>query len=228
MGWGWDKGIEYTPEETEKDLKYWCNRMDGAIADFCESYGIKDLRSESQNLFSACIKYIYTHVFDKRLYKDDDSIKDPDPRVKGIIGTDNIDLITGLLEHYIYMCDLYCKAVNVVGFSNLIGLDLSIIYDWYNGVLRVDNPNYAKIFSKLDQERERSLSDLLISGKKTNIGILAVLNHEKGWNLPGTSREVHHVASVEDPAAIMERYRSRLADAKISGNLSDNSDSGTP
>lgn len=95
----------------------------------------------------------------------------------------------------------------------MIGIDYGIILDWSNGVNRSLNPKYSQIHKILDSERERSLSDILLSGKKQPIGVLAVLNHEKGWNLPGSSREVKHVVTSETPQQIAERYRARLADS---------------
>ena len=118
-----------------------------------------------------------------------------------------------VLEYYIYLCDIYSKAVSVQGFSTLTGIDYTIIYDWKNGVNRNLNSLYSDIYKRLDGERERTLSDLLVSGKRQPIGVLAVLNHEKGWNLPGTSKEVRHVASVEDASTIAERYKARISDS---------------
>ena len=95
----------------------------------------------------------------------------------------------------------------------MIGIDKTVIYDWYNGSVRNLNPLYSHVFKILDDERERSLSDLLISGKRQPIGLLAVLNREKNWNLPGSSREIKHVVASESPQQIAERYRARLADS---------------
>ena len=118
------------------------------------------------------------------------------------------------MEYYLYICDIYGKAVNVSSFCSFIGLSPDIIYDWSNGVNRSDKPFYSMVYKILDTERERSLSDLLISGSRPNIGLLAVLNHEKGWNLPGSTKEVKHVAAVESPEQISARYQSRLSDQK--------------
>jgi putative radical SAM enzyme (TIGR03279 family) len=74
------------------------------------------------------------------------------------------------------------------------------------------------------KELERTLSDLLISGKKQPIGLLAVLNHEKGWNLPGSSREVVHISAKEDAKAIADRYKAALTDSQLSDNSGQNAD----
>jgi hypothetical protein len=47
--------------------------------------------------------------------------------------------------------------------------------------------SFSKKISKYDED---SLQNLLTSGKCNPVGVLAVLNHSHGWNLPGVSREV--------------------------------------
>ena len=188
------------------DAEYLKRRIDSAITEFCEEYEIENLVKESQNRFNACLRYIYNHVF-KASNK-----YSLDNRSKTLLDINNIKLVYEILYYYIYLCDVYSKAISINGFSVMSGIDRSIIYDWFNGVNRL-NSGYSDIFKTLDAERERSLADLLISGNRPNIGILAVLNHEKGWNLPGASREVKHVVTAESPQQIAERYRARLADS---------------
>ena len=194
-----------------QDIEYIKNRVNSAINDFCIDYDIKDLRNETQNLYNALLRYIYENVF-----KPKGKLR-VDNRSKSLIDYSNIDILYSVLEYYIYLCDLYNKAVSIKGFSLMIGIDYGIILDWSNGVNRKLNPLYSEIHKILDAERERSLADMLISGRKQPIGLLAVLNHEKGWNLPGSSREIKHVASSETPQQIAERYRARLADSADDG-----------
>lgn len=217
--WGWKKYTEFDPDETEEELTKYKNQIDDNINRFCEKYGLESLINASQNTFNGCLKYIYQHVFKPTKRK-----VPADTRCKSIIDYNNIDLLFGLLEHYIYLCDIYNKAVYKGSFCSMIGIDLTVLYDWYNGSTRADNPKYAQIFKILTAERERSISDKLLSNSKSPIGLLGVLNHENGWNLPGTSKEVHHIATVETPEQIAERYRSRIADK--GGNSADNSPDG--
>ena len=188
------------------DAEYLKHKIDSAITEFCEEYEIENLVKESQNRFNACLRYIYNHVFkaSNKYYIDS--------RSKTLLDINNIKLVYEILSYYIYLCDVYSKAISINGFSVMSGIDRTIIYDWFNGVNRL-NSEYANVFKILDAERERSLADLLISGNRPNIGILAVLNHEKNWNLPGSSREIKHVVTSESPQQIAERYRARLADS---------------
>lgn len=201
------------------DLEYYCNRIDDTITEFCLEYNIQDLEASTQNKWNACIKYIYNHVFkpiDKTLLRDS--------KCNSIIDYNNIELLNGLLEYYIYLCNLYSKAVNIVSFCTMIGVSRTAIYDWNNGRTKELNSAFGDIYKTLDKAREESLSDLLISGKKQPIGLLAVLNHEKGWNLPGSSKEVVHISAKEAPEKIAERYKSALTDSQLSDNSGQNED----
>ena len=207
---------EILENEIDK-LEYYCNRIDDCITEFCDEYGIQDLESSTQNKWNACIKYIYNHVFkpiDKSLLRDS--------KCNSVIDYNDIDLLNGLLEHYIYLCNLYSKAVNIVSFCTMIGISRTAIYDWNNGRTKELNSAFGNIYKTLDKAREESLSDLLISGKKQPIGLLAVLNHEKGWNLPGSSREVVHISAKEDAKAIADRYKAVLTDSKMSDDSETN------
>jgi hypothetical protein len=106
----------------------------------------------------------------------------------------------------------------------MIGISRTAIYDWNNGRTKELNSAFGNIYKILDKAREESLSDLLISGKKQPIGLLAVLNHEKGWNLPGASREVVHIPAKEDAKAIADRYKAALTDSQLSDNSGQNAD----
>lgn len=45
------------------------------------------------------------------------------------------------------------------------------------------------VYKKLNQYREESLSNKLVTGKQNPVGILGVLNRHYQWNMPGVSRE---------------------------------------
>ena len=85
------------------------------------------------------------------------------------------------------MCMKYDKEVSVIGFSTLTGIDESVIYDWGNGESGKLSTSSSKIYKKLSQFREESLSNKLVTGNKNPVGVIAVLNRQYGWASPYTS-----------------------------------------
>ena len=81
----------------------------------------------------------------------------------------------------------YDKEVSIIGFSTLTGIDESIIYDWGNGESGKLSSSSSKIYKKLSQFREESLSNKLVTGNKNPVGVIAVLNRQYGWASPYTS-----------------------------------------
>lgn len=82
----------------------------------------------------------------------------------------------------------YDKEVSIIGFSTLTGIDESVIYDWGNGSTKLSSTS-AKIYKKLNEFREESLSNKLVTGRQNPVGVLGVLNRHYQWNMPGVSRE---------------------------------------
>ena len=216
------KNKVYDPVETEEQIEEFEKRINTAISDFCHEQCIDNIQDMPQNIWTGCLRYIFRHVFRKELYINNPDIVIPDSRYNSILDYNNIDLLKGILDYYIYLCDIYNKVVNIYGFSYLIGLEYISMYDWINGNKRTNNPEYANMVKTLYDERERSLSDRL-NHVKNPVGTLAQLNRWHGWNLPGTSREIKHVATTEAPETIAARYRSRLSSGQNGGLLSDNS-----
>ena len=81
----------------------------------------------------------------------------------------------------------YDKEVSIIGFSTLTGIDESIIYDWGNGESGKLSTSSSKIYKKLNEFREESLSNKLVTGNKNPVGVIAVLNRQYGWASPYTS-----------------------------------------
>ena len=97
-------------------------------------------------------------------------------------------MVLKVLDIYIFdMCMRYDKEVSIIGFSTLTGIDESIIYDWGNGESGKLSTLSSKIYKKLSQFREESLSNKLVTGNKNPVGVIAVLNRQYGWASPYTS-----------------------------------------
>ena len=102
----------------------------------------------------------------------------------------NYDMCMDVLNIYVYdMCMKYDKEVSVIGYSTLTGISQSIIYEWANGEGRKLSSKGMDIYKKLNEFREESLSNKLVTGRQNPVGVLGVLNRHYAWNLPGVSRE---------------------------------------
>ena len=100
----------------------------------------------------------------------------------------NYDMCMDVLNIYVYdMCMKYDKEVSVIGYSTLTGISQSIIYEWANGENRKLSSKGMDIYKKLNEFREESLSNKLVTGNKNPVGVIAVLNRQYGWASPYTS-----------------------------------------
>ena len=151
---------------------------------FCEDNQIQDLRKESQAVWNSALYYIYKHVF-----KGTDKLKSKslhtvgNTKIQSNYNAYNYNLILDVLDYYIHeMCFKYDKEVSIIGFSILTGIDESMIYDWGHGSTKLSTES-SKIYKKLHEMRQESLSDKLVSGRGNPVGLLGVLNRHYGWNM---------------------------------------------
>lgn len=173
------KDIELLPDTIE----IYERRIDDAIDEFCLRYNIESLSKAPQNTFSACLRFVYRHVFKP------DTVQQS--RRKCVLDYEkDMDILLGVLNYYLYICGLYDKAVSQYDFSCMTGLSEESIVSWRNS-FSLDNELTKKrmlLIKALYTGREQSLSNKLLSGGNV-VGPLAILNHLHGWNLPGVSRE---------------------------------------
>lgn len=176
-------------DETEQKQVVYRSDIDMWLEEFKQEQGIEDLRSISQTVWMSALAYVRDHLFpDTSVFK---STKLTD---NGCIPTTfnayNYDLLLDICNYYIYICFLYDKEVSIYSFSLLTGIDNSLIYQWGAGYRGTLSQSSAAIYKNLMVAREESLSAKLVSGKQNPVGILSILNHLYGWNLPGVTREV--------------------------------------
>ena len=91
-----------------------------------------------------------------------------------------------------------------MGFGKLTGISQDTLYRWGAETSRPSSSG-SEIFKKLTTEREESLSNMLISGKRNPVGLLGALNRHYGWNM-GQPRGAtgEQKQSIEQ---IQERYK---------------------
>ena len=176
------QGTENTIEIFENDIQMY-------LTMFCEENGIEYMTKEPQSRWNSCLHYIYKHVFANGCLKQSNNIYNINNNIPSNYNSYDYDIVLKVLDIYIFdMCMRYDKEVSIVGFSTLTGIDESVIYDWGNGSTKLSTTS-AKIYKKLNEFREESLSNKLVTGNKNPVGILGVLNRHYQWNMPGVSRE---------------------------------------
>ena len=177
------QGTENTIEIFENDIQMY-------LTMFCEENGIEDMTKEPQSRWNSCLRYIYKYVFknNNNLLRQTDNIYNINNPIPSNYNSYNYDIVLKILDIYIFdMCMRYDKEVSIIGFSTLTGIDESIIYDWGNGESGKLSTLSSKIYKKLNQYREESLSNKLVTGNKNPVGVIAVLNRQYGWASPYTS-----------------------------------------
>lgn len=157
----------------------------------------KFITDSPQTRWTACMMHCARTVFHDRK-----ALKDSTPKFK----TDkphgfklysknteyDVDIINNIADIYINYCTLYDKAINVNGFTKLLGMSDDRFYKWLNGDDNGDEVTRKRklLAQKIIAENEKSLSEILTTGKRNPVAVLGVLNHYHGWNMPHVSREI--------------------------------------
>ena len=162
------------------------------IEEFCQLHRIEDMTKESQNRFNAALTYVFNHKIKSRynLMVENDNYN-----------TIDINKLSQVYNIYNNICNIYNKEISISSFCYLCGLSCYTFENWlYNydnqysitGESKRDKLNILRreFMKNIQRDNENSLQNLLTSGKVNPVGVLAVLNHSHGWNLPGVSREV--------------------------------------
>lgn len=177
-------------QEQEQTIEVFENDIEVYLSEFCESQGIEDMKKESQAVWNSCLRYIYKHVFkNTNSLKQSNNIYNINNNIPSNYNSYDYDMVLKVLDIYIFdMCMRYDKEVSIIGFSTMTGIDEGVIYDWGNGSTKLSTAS-IQIYKKLNEFREESLSNKLVTGKQNPVGVLGVLNRHYAWNMPGVSRE---------------------------------------
>ena len=173
------------------------------LQEYIDTHEIEDMHREPQSRWNAALLYINKYYF--KLH----------PEVLTTPGTVsnsyNLDAVNGVCDIYINLCYEYDKEISILGFSKLTGINQDTFYDWGNQSSRPSS-SACEIYKKLSREREESLSNMLISGKRNPVGLLGALNRHYGWNM-GQPRGAtgEQKQSIEQ---IQERYKVEQAPDK--------------
>lgn len=159
---------------TSDGVEVYENAICEYLDEYIDTHEIEDMRKEPQSRWNAALLYINKNYF--KLH----------PEVLTTPGTVsnsyNLDAVSNVCDIYINLCYEYDKEISILGFSKLTGINQDTFYDWGNQSSRPSS-SACEIYKKLSQEREESLSNMLISGKRNPVGLLGALNRHYGWNM---------------------------------------------
>lgn len=189
----------HTINDGERNMEIFENDIELYLKLFCEENDVKDIRAASQSVWNAALMYIRKHVFpttktlktSKPLegYVNNNATTGSIRHLnKSSCGRFDIDLVDSICDYYIYLCCVYDKAISIMGFCKLTGIQQETIYEWGNNVNKLSTAGHY-VYEKLICEREGSWVAKLESMKHpTAVAIL--LNKHYGYNLPGVTKEV--------------------------------------
>lgn len=177
------------------------------LQEYIDTHNIEDMHKEPQSRWNAALLYINKNYF--KLHQD--LLKAKNYSTGNLVYNNSsnnnaydLDIINNICDVYIDLCYEYDKEISIMGFSKLTGINQDTFYDWGNQSSRPSSLG-CDIYKKLRQEREESLSNMLISGKRNPVGLLGALNRHYGWNM-GQPRGAtgEQKQSIEQ---IQERYK---------------------
>lgn len=215
MLWGLYMTIEKISDENIIDI--YKNDIELYISMFCEenNLDISDIYTMSQNRFNAVLYYLYNKIF-KNIDLKDHKTYNNGLFVNTTHNSYNIPLLEEIAEIYIYYCDLYDKIANINGFCRLTGVAKETIFEWGRDDGRKASRRTSDLWKKLSEERERALSDRLVSGKGNPVGILGALNHWHNWagvgNMTEKKTDAATLADVQRKAALLSDNSGRDQD----------------
>lgn len=176
-------------EHTESTIEIFENDIDLYLHQFQDEQDIEDLRTVPQSVWNGALRYIYNHVFkhNSDILKCHNNYNINNNNIPSNCNMYNYDLLLEITDYYIYnMCMVNNKEVSILGFITLTGIDESTVYEWGNNNNKLSSTSF-KIYKKLCQMREESLSNKLVDGKQNPVGTIAVLNRQFGWASPYVS-----------------------------------------
>ena len=177
------------------------------LQEYINTHNIEDMHKEPQSRWNAALLYINKNYF--KLHPDmlkagnycDGNLKHGNSSNNNAY---DLDIINYICDIYIDLCYEYDKEISCMGFGKLTGISQDTLYQWGAETSRPSSSG-SEIFKKLTTEREESLSNMLISGKRNPVGLLGALNRHYGWNM-GQPRGAtgEQKQSIEQ---IQERYK---------------------
>lgn len=193
--------------KTKEGIEVFENDICLYLQEYIDTHQIEDMHKEPQSRWNAALLYINRNYF--KIYPGilkannycDGNLKHGNSSNNNAY---DLDIINNICDIYIDLCYEYDKEISILGFSKLTGINQDTFYDWGNESSRPGSSG-CEIYKKLKQEREESLSNMLISGKRNPVGLLGALNRHYGWNMGQPRGQTgEQKQSIEQ---IQERYK---------------------
>lgn len=170
---------------TESGIEVYEDKISEYLDQYIAEHDIEDMRREPQSRWNAALLYINKNLF--KVHKD---YLKAESYMSGKLENNNmtnnnaydLDKINNICDIYINLCYEYDKEISCMGFGKLTGISQDTLYQWGAETSRPGSSG-SEIFKKLTSEREESLSNMLISGKRNPVGLLGALNRHYGWNM---------------------------------------------
>lgn len=160
--------------KTESGIEVYENGITEYLDQYIAERKIEDMHKEPQSRWNAALLYINKYLFKVH----------PELLTAPHTVSNSYDLnaVNDVCNIYINLCYEYDKEVSILGFCKLTGIAQDTVYQWGAESSR-PGTSASEIYKKLSQEREESLSNMLISGKRNPVGLLGALNRHYGWNM---------------------------------------------
>ena len=115
-------------ERIEPDqIEVFDNKIAEYLYMFCEENDIKDLKTESQNVWNGALMYIRRYVFpDKSILKSNKRNTVDGNNIQSNYNAYDYEIVNSICDYYIYICSMYDKEISINGFSYLTGIDGTI------------------------------------------------------------------------------------------------------
>lgn len=193
--------------KTEEGIEVFENDICLYLQEYIDTHNIEDMHKEPQSRWNAALLYI-----NKNYFKVNTDILKADNYCTGNLINGNtsnnnaydLEKVNKVCDIYIDLCYEYDKEISILGFSKLTGITTDTLHQWGAETSRPGSSG-SDIYKKLSREREESLSNMLISGKRNPVGLLGALNRHYGWNMGQPRGQTgEQKQSIEQ---IQERYK---------------------
>lgn len=136
-------------------IEYYKNRILSALEEYKTINDIEDLHRISKTRWKAALRFVYESVFK------------PEARTgkqrRCIIPYSRIDILDGLSDEYINLCNEYNKDISLYGYSILIGIDYHTLLQWLHSKTRssiyIDNTTGKVVQSNLIEQYRKIRPD---------------------------------------------------------------------